>query len=140
MKSQKIAVANVGKQLFDKEFDVTQIIGEYLENTTISNLVERAKLLSSINKEIDLSADADKFINHPLAIWLENRIALQVLEDDMKNTNNMEGGSQQDIDKEAAVIKYQDAVLDILAQKGGGSYYYKYTKYKSKYMKKKLKL
>ncbi|MGE4346134.1 MAG: DEAD/DEAH box helicase [Flavobacteriaceae bacterium] len=81
LKDQKIEVANVGKQIFDKPFELEQIIGEYLENTTISNTVDADKLIASINTEISISGTPEEFISHPLAIWLENEVALKKLED-----------------------------------------------------------
>lgn len=81
LQEQKQAVANVGNQIFDKDFEVPQIIGEYLENTTISSHVDINQVKASLQIEIDYTAGADSFISHPLAIWLENQIALRTLED-----------------------------------------------------------
>jgi superfamily II DNA/RNA helicase len=78
---QKLAVAKVGKQIFDKEFNETQIIGEYLENTTITNNINFKEVTEILKKEIDITQSPDQFINHSLAIWLENKIALKLLED-----------------------------------------------------------
>ncbi|MEZ7494958.1 DEAD/DEAH box helicase [Leeuwenhoekiella aequorea] len=79
--SQKIAVANVGKQIFDKEFSENQIIGEYLENTTASDNVSPESLVMALSATIDETDSEDKYISHPLAIWLENKIALNRLPD-----------------------------------------------------------
>lgn len=81
IEEQKLAVANVGKQIFDKEFNVDQIIGEYLENTTTSNIINYTELTNILNEDISITGTPDQFINHPLAIWLENKIALKKLED-----------------------------------------------------------
>lgn len=78
---QKKAVANVGKQIFDKEFAHDQIIGEYLENTTSAKTVEADVLIKALANEINTEGSAEEFINHPLAIWMENNIALQTLKD-----------------------------------------------------------
>jgi len=81
LKEQKLVVASVGKQIFDKEFDTSQVIGEYLENTTNSKEVDINILKSSLNYKIDRSSGPDEFIAHPIAIWLENEIALRELDD-----------------------------------------------------------
>ena len=80
-KEQKEAVAKVGTQVFDKEFTEDQIIGEYLENTTAKSEISNQEVLSSIQVGIDTEKDADTFISHPLAIWIENNIALKKLSD-----------------------------------------------------------
>lgn len=81
LQEQKIAVAKVGKQIFDKDFETSQIIGEYLENTTSSDIVDYEQVSLSISQEISNEATAEEFVNHPLAIWLENRVALKILDD-----------------------------------------------------------
>tara|TARA_R110002111_G_scaffold214166_4_gene277163 strand:- start:4873 stop:10086 length:5214 start_codon:yes stop_codon:yes gene_type:complete len=81
LSSQKIAVANVGKQIFDKEFEVSQIIGEYLENTTASNEVDIVGLKKSLDNPINIENNEEQYISHPIAIWLENEIALNKLPD-----------------------------------------------------------
>jgi superfamily II DNA/RNA helicase len=78
---QKITVAAVGKQIFDREFKTVQIIGEYLENTTISNIINYENVKKELNSEIDPKGTAEAFVSNPLAIWLENEIALSRLED-----------------------------------------------------------
>ncbi|NVK64978.1 MAG: DEAD/DEAH box helicase [Flavobacteriales bacterium] len=77
---QKQAVARVGKQLFDKDIEVDQIIGEYLENTTVSSVVNTQEVKQALLNDIDTEASAEEFISHPIAIWLENSIALKTLE------------------------------------------------------------
>lgn len=81
VKEQKITVAKVGKQIFDKSFEIEQIIGEYLEYTTDKNQYSSTALISSLNKEISISGEPGLFITHPLAVWLENTIALLTIED-----------------------------------------------------------
>ena len=80
---QKKSVANVGKQIFDKNFETTQIIGEYLENTTITDKVDVGELRNALKKKINSSDEADKFILNPIAVWLENKIALKKLDDNV---------------------------------------------------------
>jgi len=81
IEEQKLAVAKVGKQIFDKEFNVSQIIGEYLENTTTSNVIDNTEVSKILIEDINIAGSPEQFINHPLAIWLENKIALKLLED-----------------------------------------------------------
>ncbi len=81
LQEQKSAVANVGKQIFDKPFALDQIIGEYIENTTTSNCVDLNDLKDSLGQEINVQGIPEEFVSHPLAIWLENEVALNVLED-----------------------------------------------------------
>jgi superfamily II DNA/RNA helicase len=78
---QKSAVAEVGKQIFDKAFDLDQIIGEHLKNTTISANIDLDEVKKATNSPINQQAEAEHFIAHPLAIWLENRIALETRND-----------------------------------------------------------
>lgn len=78
---QKQSVANVGKQIFDKKFETNQIIGEYLENSTATDQVDFIELKKALKIEIDFNDTADKFISNPIAIWLENKIALKKLDD-----------------------------------------------------------
>lgn len=80
-KDQKAAVAKVGSQIFDKTFTTEQIIGEYLENTTADTEVSSEEVLAAVEAGIDRTQDASAFINHPLAIWIENNIALKTLSD-----------------------------------------------------------
>lgn len=79
--SQKKAVANLGRQIFDKEFSTNQIIGEYLENTTVSKNVDLDGLKKSLNDSINIDSNEEQYISHPIAIWLENEIALKKLAD-----------------------------------------------------------
>jgi superfamily II DNA/RNA helicase len=78
---QKQAVANVGKQIFDKNFETNQIIGEYLENSTASDHVDLIALKKALRIEININDTADVFISNAIAIWLENEIALKKSDD-----------------------------------------------------------
>lgn len=78
---QKVAIAKIGSQIFDKKFSHDQIIGEYLENTTTSKLVSNEEVRQAIQNGINSDADENVFIQHPLSIWIENNIALHTLED-----------------------------------------------------------
>lgn len=78
---QKLTVANVGRQIFDRDFETYQIVGEYLENTTVSDTINYDEVKKELKGKIDPNETPDKFISHPLTIWLENEIALSRLED-----------------------------------------------------------
>ncbi|MFW6029743.1 MAG: DEAD/DEAH box helicase, partial [Halanaerobiales bacterium] len=76
---RKEAVAQVGKTIFGENFTTDQIIEESLINSTIykGSLPKSSELKSAIEKGIDMNWDEEKLKNHPLAIWLENRVALK---------------------------------------------------------------
>ena len=76
LQEQKKTVAKVGAQIFDKKFDTSQIIGEYLQNTTTSSKVDLDAIRKILDQKISDHGSVDSFVNHPLAIWLENDIAL----------------------------------------------------------------
>ncbi|MFN7910791.1 MAG: DEAD/DEAH box helicase [Bacteroidota bacterium] len=78
---QKSTVASVGNQIFDKPFAIDQIIGEYLENTTLSSEVNIEKTKEVIQSNINKNDGPEVFVSNPLAIWLENKIALELLKD-----------------------------------------------------------
>lgn len=84
VKDEKTEVANVAKKIFNKNFEPSQVIGEYLQNSTIGGTPEKNELQVYLNKEIDQTLEADGFASHPIARWLENRIALEVLPDGHK--------------------------------------------------------
>lgn len=76
--SRKQAVADVAHTIFGQEFRTNQIIGEYLETCTqyTGSLPSKEELKDAIQQGIDKNHSAEQFVKHPLAIWLENRIAL----------------------------------------------------------------
>lgn len=84
VEEEKLEVAKVGQQIFNKTFASDQIIGEYLENCTSGNDPNKNELINSIQGVIDKEAPADQFIAHPISIWIENNIALKFLEDGFK--------------------------------------------------------
>jgi superfamily II DNA/RNA helicase len=74
---KKREVAKVATQIFGQPFNIDQIIGETLDTCTIStSLPSPDSIRQAIQIPIDTGADADIFRKHPLAIWLENSIAL----------------------------------------------------------------
>lgn len=78
---QKRTVAEVGAQIFDKKFEIEQIIGEYLQNTTSSSKIDIDAIRSLVQKPISATSNSVDFISHPLAIWLENEVALIAVEE-----------------------------------------------------------
>jgi hypothetical protein len=84
---QKQEVANVAKQIFDKNFTQSQVIGEYLENTTNGPTPAKTELINELSKSIDNNDNADVFTSHPVSRWLEHNIALKRLEDGSTERN-----------------------------------------------------
>lgn len=76
---RKQAVADIASQIFNQPFQVSNIIGEYLDNcTSPAGYIPAMQGLSNVlNNTIDKTASESAFIEHPLACWLENRIALK---------------------------------------------------------------
>ena len=77
--AQKAEVAEVGKMIFGKPFTTGQIVVEYLERLTTyaGNLPPRSTLKESFSIPIQKEWGEDRLREHPLAIWLENRIGLE---------------------------------------------------------------
>ena len=76
---QKEKVAEVAKTFFGKPFTQSQIINESLSRSLEFNgeIPTQAVIAQSLRTPIDLNADETVLVKHPLAIWLENRIALE---------------------------------------------------------------
>ncbi|HNW74278.1 MAG TPA: DEAD/DEAH box helicase [Bacteroidales bacterium] len=83
IEQRKQAVAEVASQLFSSVFSIDQIINETLDCcTNFSGKIPTGfDLQEAINGKFDPSKNVKVFVNHPLAIWLENRIALLRHED-----------------------------------------------------------
>lgn len=77
------AVADVAQTIFGDTFELNQIIGESLVPCTNpeKKTSDTPALLTAIDKGINIDDDEDVFYNHPLAIWMENNIALKHHED-----------------------------------------------------------
>ncbi len=77
------AVADVAETIFGDKFDLSQIIGEYLVTCTNPNkkFPNEWELQEAISKGINIDDSEDIFYDHPVAIWLENKIALHHLDD-----------------------------------------------------------
>lgn len=80
---RKTAVAEFATKIFGEKFENNQIIEEYLEKCTVNNLPEKFTLQEFIHKRIDINSDKDAFISHPIVVWLENKIALKIPENDI---------------------------------------------------------
>ncbi|MFA8436793.1 MAG: DEAD/DEAH box helicase [Marinifilaceae bacterium] len=79
---QQEQVAIVAQKLFGDKFDKKQIICEQLQPCTKGNISELTSFdLQEGTYEINVNGEANAFVNHSLAIWLENRIALKVDEE-----------------------------------------------------------
>ncbi len=79
---KKEAVAGVAATIFGEPFPQENIIGEYLENITqTGEMPDRAALQEALRNPPNYEAPAEEFVRHPLAGWLENRIALKKGED-----------------------------------------------------------
>ncbi len=75
---KKQAVADVAETIFGDTFTLSQIIGEYLVTCTNPDktVPNEWELQEAIGKGINSNDSEDVFYNHPIAIWLENKIAL----------------------------------------------------------------
>ena len=76
---QRIEVAKVATKLFGKTFTPDQIINETLARSLGYDgyLPATSLLAKAIETGVDQNADADVLKAHPVAIWLENKIALE---------------------------------------------------------------
>ncbi|MCH7411117.1 DEAD/DEAH box helicase [Belliella sp. DSM 111904] len=76
---EKEVVANVATEIFGERFEKGQVIGETLETVTNPKAKEPGafELQEIMIKQIDIDGSEESFKNHPLAIWLERKIALE---------------------------------------------------------------
>ncbi|MBV6646979.1 MAG: DEAD/DEAH box helicase [Cyclobacteriaceae bacterium] len=86
---QKTEVAEVASNLFGSKFNQDQIISETLTRVTKweKGLLKKLSLKEALTNEIDVSANEIALHNHPLAIWLENRIGLEEEDGWLKRRN-----------------------------------------------------
>jgi len=77
--SQKEEVANVATTVFGRTFKPEQVIGETLTRSLAFSGASpnRQTLQKAIADGIDPSADEARIRNHPVAVWLENQIAIE---------------------------------------------------------------
>lgn len=77
---QQDEVARVATKLFGKPFVPAQIINEKLDRSlTYSGQVPpKSALVGAINAGVDAAASVETLKIHPVAIWLENQVALEI--------------------------------------------------------------
>lgn len=80
---QKQKVAKVASTLFGTSFEIDQIVNETLSRSLDNRqqLPDKLQVSLSLNESINDMAAEDQLLNHPLAIWLENSIALKERDD-----------------------------------------------------------
>jgi len=88
LKEQSHLIAKVGKSIFGVHFSEPQIIRETLERSVAwtGYLPSEAELKTVISSNAPITPDPDLLRNHPLAIWLEDVIALKKVDDGNDNT------------------------------------------------------
>lgn len=74
----KLVVAQYATEIFGEVFDPSQVVEETLETSTHfhGQLPSAFDLQEAIHQPISLHGSESAFCQHPLAIWLENKIAL----------------------------------------------------------------
>ncbi|MGA2150744.1 MAG: DEAD/DEAH box helicase [Geobacteraceae bacterium] len=79
---QRAEVANVATKIFGRTFVPEQVVNEKLTRSLSSDgsIPPRNKLADSIAEGINQDEDIEKLKVHPVAIWLENKVALDVRE------------------------------------------------------------
>ena len=77
--SQRREVARVASKVFGRPFNPHQIVDETLAQSLAANGTPPSKqdLHAAITAPIDAEADETELRKHPVAVWLENRIALE---------------------------------------------------------------
>lgn len=80
--SQREAVADVATTVFGRRFQPGQVIGETLARSLAygGELPRREELSLAVSAPIDPHADEAVLRHHPVAVWLENRVALEEAE------------------------------------------------------------
>lgn len=76
---QQAQVAKVATKFFGRPFGSDQVVNETLTRSLHfhGELPGRAELAAAISAGVDEGADAEVLKAHPVAIWIENRIALE---------------------------------------------------------------
>lgn len=76
---QRTEVARVATKLFGKPFQSNQIINETLARSLEfkDRLPAQGVLASAIDTGVDFDGDSDALKSHPVAVWLENAVALE---------------------------------------------------------------
>ncbi len=80
--AQRAEVANVATKLFGKPFAPEQVIPEYLDRSLSFNdtLPTGAELAAAIAAGVNSEDDVAMLKAHPVAVWLENTVALEARE------------------------------------------------------------
>jgi len=105
--SQRAEVARVASTIFGKKFEPDQIVDETLARSLDFGdaLPSKAALAASIVEGVDATGDEETLRSHPVAVWLENRIALEEIDNRLTRRRPM---------------SYND-VLKVLAEDSGAS-------------------
>lgn len=86
---QKEKVAEVASCIFGSEFSIESIIDETLEpGFSSGKSVSKSQLAVAVRNQIDKSAGIEELKNHPIAIWLEQNVALTF---DKENNRHFRG-------------------------------------------------
>ncbi|OQA86265.1 MAG: putative ATP-dependent helicase Lhr [bacterium ADurb.Bin236] len=83
--SQKEQVAKVATTLFGQQFTSGQVVNEKLTRSLAygGTIPTGKELADAIKSGIDTQQDSERLKSHPVAVWLENRVALQNIEGDL---------------------------------------------------------
>jgi superfamily II DNA/RNA helicase len=76
---QKEKISEVATSFFGSPFEADQVILESLDSSIVnaSNPYSKSDLISAITTAINVRADSQELVHHPLIYWLETNIALQ---------------------------------------------------------------
>lgn len=75
--SQRQQVADVATKIFGRKFEQEQIVNETLSRSLDHSTSASSDLAASIVNAIDTDADENTLRSHPVAVWIENNIALE---------------------------------------------------------------
>ncbi len=80
--NQKKQVASVVTKFFGSKFEAEQIVNEYLVSCFHVNTEKTGQdaLRNSLLTSIDLEADQEDLVKHPLSGWLENEVAIKAVD------------------------------------------------------------
>ena len=84
--TQKEQVAKVATTLFGRKFSSAQVVNEILTRSLgeKDDLPTQGQLSQSISAGVKLEDSVEELKNHPVAIWLENRIALDTSDTEIR--------------------------------------------------------
>ena len=80
--SQQAEVAHVASTIFGRAFSQDQVVDETLARSLDSEgeVPSQQEFTTAVAEEINLDAGEAGLYRHPVAIWLENRVALEKCE------------------------------------------------------------